>query len=129
MKKLLSILPRWLPAVLLMIAIFSFSARPGDKLPNFFDWDYVVKKSGHMIGYGLLALSYFHLLKYQRKYAWLAWVMAILFAATDEFHQSFVPGRHPSVYDVMIFDNIGALVALWLYFRFWGKGETEVGQG
>jgi VanZ family protein len=43
----------------------------------------------------------------------------VLYAATDEFHQSFVPGRKPWIWDVVVFDNLGALIALWLmnYFR------------
>jgi VanZ family protein len=44
--------------------------------------------------------------------------MALAFSATDEIHQSFVPGRHASVYDVIVFDNIGAAIALLLYSRF-----------
>jgi VanZ family protein len=46
---------------------------------------------------------------------WLAWLLAVLYAATDELHQSLVPGRHPSPVDVLLFDNVGALVGVWLY--------------
>jgi VanZ family protein len=35
---------------------------------------------------------------------------------TDEFHQSFVPGRSATITDVMV-DSTGALIA-WLLFRF-----------
>ena len=118
MKKLLLILPRWLPALFLMVVIFIFSSQPSDNLPDFLNWDYVVKKSGHAIGYGLLALSYLHYFNYDKKRYWLAWLLAVLFSATDEFHQSFVPGRHPSIIDMLVFDNLGATVALWLYFIF-----------
>lgn len=99
-----------------MAVVFAFSSQPGDNLPDFLNWDYVVKKSGHAIGYGLLALTYFHWLKYNKKYYWLAWLMAVLYAATDELHQSFVPERSASIFDALIFDNFGALVALLLYF-------------
>lgn len=126
MKKFLSIVPRWFPALLLMSVIFAFSSQPGDDLPSFYDWDYFIKKSSHMIGYGMLALSFFHFLKYNKKQYWLAWLMAVLYAATDEYHQSFVEGRGPSVIDVFVFDGIGALIALWLYFRFWSKYESEI---
>ncbi len=126
MKKFLSIVPRWFPALSIMLAIFAFSSQPGDNLPNFLDWDYVIKKMGHSIGYGLLALSYFHFLKYDEKRYWLAWLLALIFSATDEFHQSFVPGRHASVFDVLIFDNFGAAIALWLHFIYWRKHEKEI---
>ena len=57
MKQLLAILPRWFPALFFMLVIFAVSAQPGDNLPNFLTWDYVVKKTAHSLGYGLLALA------------------------------------------------------------------------
>ena len=126
MRKFLSIVPRWFPAIFLMTVIFVFSSQPGDKLPSFRGWDYFVKKGGHMTGYGLLALSYFHFLKYNKKQYWLALLMAVLYSATDEYHQSFVAGRGPSVIDVFVFDGMGALIAIWLYLRFWSKYESEI---
>ena len=67
-----------------------------------------------MIGYGLLALSYWYALGMDNKQRGLAWLLVILFALTDEYHQSFVSGRHPSIWDVLIFDNLGALISLWI---------------
>ncbi len=40
-----------------------------------------------------------------------AWVIAVAYGASDEFHQSFVPGRTPAVDDV-IADALGAGVAV-----------------
>ena len=40
-----------------------------------------------------------------------AWALTVLYAASDEFHQGFVAGRHPSAVDVGI-DATGALIAL-----------------
>jgi VanZ family protein len=129
MKKLLSILPRWFPALLLMTAIFIFSSQPSDDLPHFDSWDRVVKKMGHAIGYGLLALSYLHFFNYDKKRYWLSWLLAVLFSATDEYHQSFVPGRHSSPVDVLVFDNFGALFALLLHWFYWRRDEKENQQG
>ncbi|MBK9782380.1 MAG: VanZ family protein [Anaerolineales bacterium] len=42
----------------------------------------------------------------------MAWLLAVLYSATDEFHQSFVPGRHAAVTDVLVFDSFGAMIAL-----------------
>jgi len=125
MRKILSIVPRWFPALFIMLAIFIFSSQPKDNLPDFLGWDYVVKKLSHAIGYGLLALSYLYLLSLDKKRYWLAWLMALLYAITDEFHQSFVPGRGASAFDVLIFDNVGALLGLWLYFRFGRNRDDE----
>ncbi|HUF00204.1 MAG TPA: VanZ family protein, partial [Anaerolineales bacterium] len=118
MSKPIQIVLRWLPALLLMLVIFLFSSRSASDLPSF-DWaDRIVKKGGHMIGYALLAASYWRALNFRKEKWWLAWCFAVLYAVTDEFHQSMVPGRYASIWDVMIFDNFGALISLWLFDRY-----------
>lgn len=117
MRSILPIVPRWIPAFVMMLVIFVFSSFPGDRLPDFLDWDTLIKKAGHMIGYGLLALSYLHLLRSDPRRYWVAWLMALLFGASDEVHQSFVPGRFASILDVIVFDNLGAVTALLLARR------------
>jgi VanZ family protein len=96
----------------MMALIFGFSAIPAREMPSFGRMDFSVKKLGHACGYALLAAAYSHGLGGKRP--WLAWLMTIAFAATDEFHQSFVPGRNPSLWDVFLFDNLGALAGLWI---------------
>lgn len=108
---------KWLPALIMMMAIFWFSAQPVTNLPNFNWADMLVKKSGHMIGYALLATSYWFGLDRKRERWWVAWLLAILYALTDEFHQRFSLGRHSTIWDVLIFDNLGALIGLWLAYR------------
>lgn len=113
---------RWIPAIIVMLTIFIFSSTPSTELPSFGLLDMLVKKSGHMLGYGLLAISILFGLEFDLKKGWLAWLLAILYAFSDEFHQSFVPGRRSSLVDVFIFDGIGAAVGLgiataWLRLR------------
>jgi VanZ family protein len=122
MCKMTHILPRWFPALLIMLIIFLFSSQPSSNMPNFSWADEIVKKGGHMIGYAMLALSYWHAFRMQEGKRWLAWLLAVLYAFSDEWHQSFVPGRYPSLWDVLIFDNFGALIALWLAGR-WSKNN------
>ena len=99
----------------MMLVIFIFSAQSSSNLPDF-DWlDRIVKKGGHMVGYALLALSYWRAFGFLPKRHWVAWCLAILYAVTDELHQSFVTGRTPSIWDVLIFDNLGAILSLWLF--------------
>ena len=62
----------------------------------------------------MLGLAYFYALptRLRSGYRWLlALLMAVLFALSDEFHQSFIEGRNSSLIDVMI-DTGGAMVAL-----------------
>jgi VanZ family protein len=126
MSKFLSILPRWFPALAFMAIIFAFSSTPSVDLPYFASWDYLVKNGGHFIGYGLLALSYLYGMGWKKERRWLAWLLAVLYAASDEFHQSFVSGRNPSIFDVMIFDNLGALAALYFYLHYRSMREAKV---
>jgi len=105
---------KWLPALIIMLVIFLISAQPSSQLPNFGRADYLVKKSGHALGYAVLALLYWRAFDFKKEKRWIAWLMAVLYAVTDEFHQSFVSGRHPAILDVIIFDNLGALLSLWL---------------
>ena len=103
-----------MPAVVIMTIIFLISAQPSDSLPDF-DWaDRIIKKGGHMLGFGTLALAFWYAFEWAERKRWLAWFLAFIYAMTDEFHQSFVPGRHPSAWDVLIFDNLGALISLWM---------------
>ena len=70
---------------------------------------YAVKMKGaHMLGYALLALSFWFTWGFDRRRWVLALVLAVLYALTDEFHQSFVPGRHPSLVDALVIDGAGA---------------------
>jgi len=123
MSKTSSFLWRWGPAVLMMAVIFGFSSIPSSEMPNFDAFDYIVKKGGHAFGYGLLGLSYLRGLKGKsedvaNRWLLIAWAMAVIFSTTDEFHQSFVPGRHPAATDVMI-DAFGAALALFIANRYY----------
>jgi VanZ family protein len=109
---------KWLPALVVMGLIFWFSSQPSKELPDF-EWaDRLVKKSGHVLGYALLASSYWYALGMKNNRVGLAWSLAMLYALSDEFHQAFVPGRNPSVWDVLLFDNLGSFVGLWLAGQF-----------
>jgi VanZ family protein len=104
---------RWTPALALMAAIFLLSATPSDEMVNFGVYDLLVKKGSHMVGYGLLALAFLRALGYRRRnHILLVLLLVFLYAASDEFHQSFVPGRNASLVDVGI-DLVGAVFALF----------------
>jgi VanZ family protein len=110
--KIMKAVLRWLPCVLLMGVIFAFSSFPSSSLPDYGSWDTLVKKAGHMAGYGMLAVALWYPLGWRRN-AWLpALLLAVAHALGDEFHQSFVPGRHASWVDALVIDPAGALLGL-----------------
>ncbi len=107
-----SLLLRWFPAILLITLIFLISATPDYDLPTFGWLDFVAKKGGHMVGYFLLALAFTRGMgNLDRKSLLLVLTFSLLYSISDEIHQTFVPGRHPAVMDVLI-DMTGSLVAV-----------------
>jgi hypothetical protein len=113
---------RWGPALLVMMLIFVASATPGSDLPDFGTWDFLAKKGGHMCGYALLAYAFFRALDKRgestRSRYISSIVLACLYAATDEFHQRFSPGRTASLRDVGI-DTLGAAIGpgIWMWVK------------
>lgn len=115
---------KYLPAFLMMLAIFLFSARPSNGLPMPLVQT-IIYKGGHVVGYALLGSSYWRAFGFEGKQRWIAWLLAVLYAVTDEYHQSFVPGRHPAAFDVLVYDNFGALTALWLLNKFGKQKQPD----
>lgn len=117
---------RWTPALVVMLLIFMASSMPASRIPYLGEIDLLVKKFGHAIGYALLALAYYIALptSLPRGYrAFLAWIMAILFALSDEFHQSFIEGRTSSLRDVFI-DTLGAAIALVIAIAYSSNSKS-----
>lgn len=105
---------RWVPALFMMLIIFLISSLPASRIPYFGEYDVLIKKLAHAIGYAMLGLAYFFALPQRISVIYraiLAFLMAILFALSDEFHQSFVEGRTSSLNDVII-DGCGTVLAL-----------------
>jgi len=76
-----------------------------------FSWNFLVRKLTHLTAFGVLALLFLRALKPVRYARLWAWILTVLYAASDEWHQSFQPGRSPEVTDVLI-DACGALIVL-----------------
>ncbi len=96
--------------------IFYLSAQPVLPSPDSFLWDFAFKKLSHMFVYFILFwLIYKSIqfdIKHPLKLTILAFCVAFVLAISDEFHQSFVPGRTPTTKDVL-FDTLGMAIA-WL---------------
>lgn len=107
----------WAPAVAWAGVIFALSSQPVlPSPPGMSD------KLAHAITYAILgAACLFGLVaadwrRIAPRTSVLAVIVAVLYGVSDEFHQAFVPGRTPDVFDVVA-DGAGAILAvglLWL---------------
>jgi len=107
------VISRFAPPVALMALIFWLSAQP-DLGTGLEGWDLLLRKLAHMTEYGLLFALWLRALGWER--AWTAAAIAVAYAATDEWHQTTVDGRHGTPVDVLI-DAAGVAVAWWLISR------------
>lgn len=107
---------RWLVVLLWMGLIFFLSHQPD--LPHHPEaiLDVIIKKSGHMAEYAVLAALAWWAFRMvggttaTRAFLY-AFVLAVVYAVSDEGHQYFVPGRNPQFLDVG-FDVLGAGLSL-----------------
>jgi VanZ family protein len=141
-------LRRWWPAVVWAIAISLFSTGaftsehtsriivpvlrwifPHAPMQTLLLMHHYIRKCAHFTEYFILSLLLLRGIRGENRGMRLAWaLMAIAlvacYAALDEFHQSFVPGRTAAVGDVMIDTSggvaaqaIAALVVMWGHIR------------
>ena len=136
----------WVLLILNMAAIFYLSHKPADEstvesdifvnLPQqlfesahpeltpeeiYHVLQFVVRKTAHVIEFTTLSMFATGLLVlYHVKYAYLlGFIFSSLYAATDELHQLFIPGREAKWTDLG-FDMSGALIGaviVWLIVR------------
>jgi VanZ family protein len=122
---------RWIAVVAWMVFVFYLSAQ--SSLPMLSSlFGSLQSFGGHFLEYVILAL----LLRWAlngtgvaRAGRW-AFVFAVAYGLTDEFHQHFVPGRHMDPFDLLT-DAAGAAVALWLAGRVAARltgGRLEKGR-
>ena len=117
---------RFGPVAWMMGFIFYCSHQPGDELPlpGFF----LADKLAHTMVYAALGAAWLHALdrRWRRRHpalaAWSAVAFGLFYGLSDEYHQSFVPGRFPSVAD-LVADGVGGLASGALFWwRRRGKG-------
>lgn len=135
MKLYRRIVEYWLPVVLCMIFILwmseeTFSSQntsliiapllyffhPGFTTHQIDVIHGIIRKSGHFAEYFVLGLLSFRAFRggssrqWSLRWALSAFLLVLLYAASDEFHQSFVPVRSASVRDAGI-DSLGGIVS------------------
>ena len=105
--------------LLVAAVIFFASSRESVSAPEIVNID----KVAHFAVYGLLATLLVRLGQ-GRRAVWLALLATSFYGASDEWHQSFVPGRSSEVTD-WVADTTGATLAIALY-RLWPWYRTRL---
>jgi VanZ family protein len=103
----------WLPAAAWAATIFWLSSRPtlpGPEVPYF-------DKVAHFGAYALLGALLAFAAERSRLPMAAAVALGVLYGASDEIHQMYVPGRSPDVLDWFA-DAAGVAVACFLYTRW-----------
>ena len=99
-------------------------------LYDFLMFHFYLRKTGHVIGYGMLALL---LLRGWRmtigpartwvnRMLLLSWLGTAFVASMDEWHQSFIPSRTGTVHDVIL-DSIAGLAFLLVAYLWLRRSE------
>ena len=107
-------LAAWTPAIAWAGLIFALSAQPNLRFVPDEGLDFLIRKAGHMVVFGILTLLIWRAVATtttrRRPWGW-ALVLAALYAITDEIHQGSVAEREASALDVGI-DAAGSLLAV-----------------
>ncbi|MFH1216165.1 MAG: VanZ family protein [Pseudomonadota bacterium] len=119
---------RFFPMVVVMAAIFLLSHTPGDDLPAAAAG---MDKLCHAAAYGALAATMIYAvyprirdISFFTPGAGIV-LFCLFYGITDEFHQSFIPGRFPSWQDIVA-DGSGALLVVF-FWQWWGNRRRRGG--
>jgi VanZ family protein len=116
------------PWLFMMLAIYIQSSISSLKIPDFgFDLE---DKILHFLIFGILGIltarglkkSNFRIVK--ENYILITLITCIIYGASDEIHQYFVPGRYSSWWD-WIADILGIITLVWIYKRFIDSSEKK----
>ena len=100
---------------------------------QFQEWQHVIRKTGHFVGYFTLSWLLFRSWRATFPFPGAAWTiqwarislfMTALVAALDEWHQTYLPSRTGTLHDVLL-DSAAALVAQILLFAILRSRRQE----
>jgi VanZ family protein len=108
-----------LPLLIWSVVIFSFSNRQKVAFVDNYTVSFFIFKTLHVLEYTVLYFLWvrvFHLLKIKNKY-WWALLAIFLYGLSDEFHQSWIPGREGKIRDALV-DSLGGFLGWYLIGKY-----------
>jgi VanZ family protein len=91
--------------------------------------NFIARKTTHITVFGILAFLLFKSFEANRFAYVLSWILTVIYAMSDEYHQSFMPGRTASIKDVFLFDSVGAFLVLLGTFFIVRKNKRKNTEG
>lgn len=73
--------------------------------------EFLLRKGAHIVIFGTIAIATYIVVSKIR----IAFIITVILAFVDEYHQSMTGGRTPTIHDVLL-DSFGAAVALTIIF-------------
>ncbi len=114
----------WILVIIWMGVIYFWSSIPSLN-SGWGIWDFILRKIAHMTEFAILTALLIRAVRPTwgglsiKRMAWLAALGALLYAISDEIHQTMVVGREGTIKDVAI-DGIGILTCAYLWARSGG---------
>ena len=128
-NKIVKKISAWAPVILWAALIFRFSSGT-IPLASTVHWqDFLVKKVGHILLFGALAVLIYRGLRMEgvnrKRAAIYAVISAFLYGASDEYHQMYTQGRESRMRDVFI-DGMGAALIILAVYQFVPKLSKNI---
>lgn len=121
-NKIFKSIVAFLPPVIWASFIYYLSSQSILPSLSLSTWDFIFKKTAHVVVYGILYLLFYRSFKQttplKGNHIWLIpLIFTIAYAAFDELHQSYVPGRHGTIRDIG-FDTLGCSLVMMQKFGY-----------
>jgi len=112
----------WLPVILYASVIFYLSNLPNVS-PNLGKvWDIIITNIAHFVEYFILSVLFSRAMSHTTSLSkvymgGITVISCTLYAISDEIHQSFVPARTASIWDLLI-DVAGIVLGAYFFYKF-----------
>lgn len=94
-----------------------------------YSYDIIIREVAHVIEYLILGLLVINVYKYFFKVDYKCFIICMLFciiyALSDEIHQSYIPGRTFQYEDIFL-DTLGCLIGISHYYFFYKIKEKKL---